>query len=254
MKTLYRLEVEQERAKVASSDNGVILTKEMLSTVPEPLARYFVQCGYEGRVLAPFIELVWSEAAIKMSEKGKFMAMKCYQHNFSYEPCRLVYMKSRIAGLIPFEGRDKFQDGKGNMLIRLLKLFIIADVKGEEMDRSALVTVLAELPMIPASCFKSYVKWEYIDNNTVRGTISFKGIEVSGVFSFNEKGEYVGFTTDERYQTQKDGSFRKVRWSVEIGEYIKYGDISIPTLLTATWNQGRGDFQYFRGKIAGINF
>jgi hypothetical protein len=163
-------------------------------------------------------------------------------------------MKSRIAGLIPFEGRDKFQDGKGNMLIRLLKLFIIADVKGEEMDRSALVTVLAEMPMIPASCFMPYVKWEYIDNHTVRGTLSFKGVEVNGVFSFNDKGEYVGFTTDERYQTQKDGSFRKVRWSVGIGEYVKSGDISIPTLLTATWNQESGDYQYFRGKIAGINF
>jgi hypothetical protein len=31
------------------------------------------------------------------------------------------------------------------MLIRLLKLFIIADVKGDEMDASALVTFLAEI-------------------------------------------------------------------------------------------------------------
>ncbi|MDD3033510.1 MAG: hypothetical protein PHT25_02840 [Bacteroidales bacterium] len=254
MNTLYRLEVEQEKAKLASSGKSMILSKEMLSSLPEPLARYMVKCGYEGRELAPYVELVWSEAAIKMSEKGKFMKMKCYQHNFSSEPCRLVYMKSRIAGLIPFEGRDKFQDGKGNMLIRLLKLFIIADVKGEEMDASALVTVLAEMPMIPASCFMPYITWEGVDINTVRGRLSFNGIVVSGLFSFNSDGEYVSFTTDDRYQSQKDGSHKNVRWSVAVGEYIKYGDISIPTLLTASWNQEGGDFQYFRGKIAGINF
>ncbi len=118
-------------------------------------------------------------------------------------------MKSRIAGLIPFEGRDKFQNGKGNMLIRLLKLFIYCGLEGRRDGQVALVTVLAEMPMIPASCFMPYVKWKYIDNNTVRGTISFKGIEVSGVFSFNDKGEYIGLLLMRDTRLRKTDLSRK---------------------------------------------
>jgi hypothetical protein len=49
----------------------------------------------------------------------------------------------------PFEGRDKYQDDHGNMLIKIGKLLTLQEAKGEAMDRSGLVTILAEAFVLP---------------------------------------------------------------------------------------------------------
>ena len=83
------------------------------------------------------------------------MKLACKQVNATTAPARIVYMKATFVGLLPFEGRDKYQDGHGSMLIKLLKLFTVADAKGKEMDGSGLVTVQQKPYWYPAIFFKS---------------------------------------------------------------------------------------------------
>jgi hypothetical protein len=128
-------------------------------------------------------------------------------------------MESHIWGLFPFEGRDKYQDGHGNMLIKLMKLFTVADDKGKEMDESALVTILAEALIVPSYALQSYITWMAIDSMAAKATIRFRETEVSGVFYFNEAGENIRFETNDRYQSQKDGSHKKIKWIAVPGNY-----------------------------------
>jgi hypothetical protein len=49
------------------------------------------------------------------------------------------------------------------------------------------------------------------------------GMEVSGVFTFSEKGEMLVFSTEDRMAASMDGSLEQVPWSAECGEYVLQG-------------------------------
>jgi hypothetical protein len=163
-------------------------------------------------------------------------------------------MKAKLLGLFPFEGRDKCQDGHGNMLIRLMKLFTLADVKGEEIDASALVTVLAEALFIPGYVFQNYITWAGLDSTTVKATLRFKGTLVTGLFYFNESGEFVRFETQDRYYSTKGAEFKRIKWTATVSDYREENGIRFPSAFKATWNREEGDFDYFKGKVVSVQF
>ncbi len=189
-----------------------------------------------------------------MSSKNKWIRLDCYQFNSVPEPTRIVYMKSRIMGVFPFEGRDKYHDGHGNMLINLMKVFMVADAKGKEMDESALVTVLAETFLVPSYALQDYITWSAIDSNTAKATLKFNESEVTGVFHFNDQGEFIEFETNDRYYSERGTEYKKVKWSVVASNYIEKNGIKFPTTLSAIWHEKDGGFEYFKGKIEYIEF
>lgn len=252
MKKLYLSEVKSEISKHPVTDIG-ILSEADISALPEPVKRYLAYCGFMGKPKMTNARFDWEDVQIILNPGKGWIPLECYQFNFVPEPARIVYMKSKIAGLIPFEGRDKFQNGEGNMLIKLLKFITIDNNKGSEMNISALVTLLSEVLLVPACVLQAYIKWVPVDSNTAKAIIKFNGIEVSGVFHFNDLGEYVQFDTDDRFQAAGK-SYKRAQWSVTLREYIEKKEMKFPTTLTALWHEDYGDFEYFKGKIKNIEF
>ncbi|CCO07084.1 conserved hypothetical protein [Desulforamulus hydrothermalis Lam5 = DSM 18033] len=140
------------------------------------------------------------------------------------------------------------------MRIKLLKFIGIADAKGREIDASALVTVLAECFLVPAYALQSYLRWTDIDQTTAKAEIAYNNTKVSGIFYFNEAGEFVRFVSDDRYYTEKGREYKKMRWSVYADHYITRQGVRFPSLVKAVWHTSWGDYEYFRGKINNIIF
>jgi len=253
MKNLYLSEVRKELTMYSNSKTDII-TERDIAALPEPVQKYFRHCGYLGKEKMINAEVEWKDVYIKMSADKKWISLDCYQFNSVPEPTRIVYMKSSILGVFPFEGRDKYQDGHGNMLIKLLKIIKVADAKGKEMDESALVTILAETLIIPTYALQDYIKWYAIDSNTVKALIKYNGTEVSGLFYFNEQGEIIRFQTDDRYYSEKGTKYKKVKWSGVLGNYIEKNGIKFPSDFRAIWHNEEGDFEYFKGTIADIKY
>ena len=253
LRKLYLSEIGSEANKYSGSSTGIITEKD-ISSLPEPVQRYFRHCGYIGKEKMVNAKIEWKDVTLKRSTKNNWMNLDCYQYNFVPEPTRIAYMKSMIFGIVPFEARDKYQDGQGSMLSRLLKLFTVGNARGKEMDESALVTVLAETFLAPSYALQKYIKWSAIDSLTARATLSNNGTNVSGVFHFNNEGEFIRFETYDRYYADADGTFKKIKWTAEVGNYIEKNGIKHPTILKASWNSGNGDFEYFKGKIEKIEF
>jgi hypothetical protein len=198
--------------------------------------------------------LDWKEAYLKRSVHGKWMPIDCYQFNSVAEPVRIVYMKSNIAGLFLFEGRDKYQNRHGNMLIKLMNMITIGDAKGPEMDASALVTILAETFLVPGYALQPYITWTPVDHTCAKATLTYNGGSVSGVFYFNEAGEMIRFETDDRYFSEKGNNYKKLKWFVTAGNYKKKDSIRFATELTASWITGVGTYEYFKGTIEDVTF
>ncbi|MEN6327401.1 MAG: DUF6544 family protein, partial [Syntrophomonas sp.] len=175
------------------------------------------------------------------------------QYNFVKEPIRIAYIDSSMYG-IPFEGLDLYIDGKGSMKGVIAKCFTLFNQTGAALDKASLVTYLAECLMIPNAALQDYIVWQEIDDLHAKASISYYGINASGIFSFKENGEMLSFTTNDREATATDGTSEKVRWSTVFSDYREANGIKKPTGFQAIWHYDDGDLVYFDGKNAIIEY
>lgn len=241
----------KDRAQAMEWSRKVSIDHHQLSSLPTILQHFIKKSGFQSQpILNAKIE--WKNARLRFSETSTWAAIECSQCNFLPDPIRLAYMKARRFGLFSFEALDSFQHGIGQMLIRACNLITLSDSKGYEMDKAELVTILAETMIIPAYALQSYIRWEEIDDKTLRATISFHQVKASGIFHFNKDHEIVKFETYDRFYTDKKGMYHQIQWTAEAGDYIRKDGLSFPTSFKATWNKHEGDFEYFKGTIRSI--
>ena len=253
LRKLYLSEIDD-----AASDCNIntleYYTDSDFIALPEPIQKYFKTCGYMGKEKIESIKIDYGHSFIKMSPEKRWLKIKYFQVNFTQNPTRLAYISSRILGIFSFEGRDKYQDGKGNMLIKLLKMFTVADAKGKEMDESALVTLLSEVLFMPGLATKEQIKWRSIDENSVEAKFTDKGNEVTGIFYFDDNHEFIRFTTEDRFYSLKDGGYKKIKWSVELSNYKDFKGIKFPENVKAVWHMDNKDYEYFKAQITNVQY
>jgi hypothetical protein len=250
---LFREEIDEEMEKLRSVIPGKITGRE-ISELPEPVRGYFERCGFEGMEKMINAKLVWKDVLFKTSPGNDYIKLHCEQFNFVPQPARIVYMKSSMKGFIPLEGRDKFQDGSGSMLIKLFRFVKMADAQGKEMDISALVTILAEALLVPSYALQDYITWHPIDKTKAKAVCRFADVEVSGIFYFNSRNEFIRFETDERYLSVSGKEYKKMKWQVTASDYVENGSFRHPSSVSAAWVSETGNIVYFKGMIDKIMF
>lgn len=250
MKRMYLAEVQNELSK--STANKEIFSEEELLSLPAPVRRYFKYCGYIGKEKMANAEIVWDNVKFKISPNKPWAKIKYNQYNFVSEPARFAYIYTKMFGVIPFEGRDMYQNGRGDMLGQLAEVIKLFDQKGNEMDVSAAVTYLSESLIIPSCALQSFIHWDSIDSNHAKASIKYRGINAEGIFSFDNDGKLIEFVTPERYMDTGNSKPEKHQWMVSMDSYIENSGVKIPTKSKAVWKLPSGDYEYFNGTITDI--
>lgn len=160
--------------------------------------------------------------------------------------------KIKAAPLLYIVGRDKYYEGKGNMLIKFLSLITVVDAKGNELDQGALLRYLAEMMWFPSAALSNYIKWEEIDSNSAKATMSYGGVTASGIFLFNEKHEIINFVA-QRYM-EGNGQYNLETWSPLVKEYKDFNGIKIPSKVEVIWKLKTGDLKWFQLEIIDIEY
>ena len=251
LRTRYLDEVRSERARWVNQAEAVF-TEDDLRGLPEPVQRYFRDCGYLGSTKQLYGRVHWKEVRMRFSGKGRWQSLECSEFLAAPEPIRIVHFKTRAAGLLPLDAIDKYQGGQGNMLIRLANAITLQDVGGAEMDQAGLVTFLSECLLLPAIALQPYLRWSNVSGNCALATISYRGATASGWFHFNERGEYVLFETEGRWMALKGGKFKNAGWRVELSDYEVDGYVLHPGKVRVYWLQNGELEEYFTGKIKSI--
>jgi hypothetical protein len=65
---------------------------------------------------------------------GKRMPFEAEQYFTTQKPGFIWFAEVKAAPGIHFTGKDKYEDGKGHLLIKLLLLFSVAGAKGKEIN------------------------------------------------------------------------------------------------------------------------
>ncbi len=239
---------EMAKNLIATTDHEEgVFQEEDIAGLPMPVQKYFRYCGYIGTPKMSYTKVVYKDVDFSLNKDKPMIKIDYIQYNFVNKPERIAYIDSSMYS-IPFEGLDSYIDGSGSMKGVIAKLFTLFHQTGEVMDKSSLVTFLSESLLGPNAALQDYIIWEEIDDLHAKATITYYGISTSGIFSFNEKGEMLYFTTDDREAASTDGTSEKVKWSVVCNEYREINGIKKPTVFQAIWHYDDGDLVYFDGK------
>jgi hypothetical protein len=248
----YKSETKQMVA--TSKDSNHIISEQDISGLPLPVQKYFRNCGFIGTKQTAYACVHWKWSQIKLTPEKPWLSLETRQYNFVSEPSRIAYMKARMLGIFPFEGRDLFAKGHGHMYGKLAKLIPIFNEKDYEISLGSAIIVLAESLFIPSIALQNYIRWESVDSMSAKARFQYGNINVGGTFYFNESGEYIRFETNDRPYLKPNGGYEVKPYTVLISDYKNQDNLRIPCKVRAIWNLDEGDFEYWRGEVERIDF
>ncbi|AFM00682.1 hypothetical protein Desde_2344 [Desulfitobacterium dehalogenans ATCC 51507] len=184
---------------------------------------------------------------LRLKADQSWMKGQVEQYFRMAEPGFIWYADIQMAPLLHISGRDKYIDGHGHMLIKVLSMVTLANGQGKEMDQGALLRYLAEMMWSPSAALNDYIHWQEINDTSAEATMSYEGVTASGVFTFNEQGEVLSFEA-ERYG-EFDGEYRLETWACVIQEYQELNGINVPSQGDIIWKLDTGDFHWYHFKV-----
>lgn len=241
-------EVDSIRSQAVKYDR--IISEEMVSDMPKNVQRWMRESNVIGRKM-PNVIRVLQKGSMRTKPEGKWMPFDAVQY-FSVDPPAFVWSaRIKAASLFTIAGRDKYQNGEGNMLIKPLYMFTVADSRGKEINQGTLIRYLAEMAWFPQAAASKYLRWEFIDDHQARVTMEYGGTRASGIYLFNDDGSVVGFEAS-RYGDFK-GTYRKEKWSVATTGYKNFNGILIGYKNEVTWKLKEGAFKWLKVEITAID-
>ena len=243
-------QLSEKFLREASND---VYAEEDFKSLPPLIQTYLEKCGYIGSPRKSILQMEYKKVEFALGQNRPKLKIDYTQVDFANIPARLAFIDSKMFG-IPFQGYDYFVNGKGSMKGVLAKLFQLFDQTGEQMDKAALVTYLAEIIFLPEVLLQNFVSFNQLDSHRVEARIEYKGLKACGIYHFNDAHEMIYFSTDERGQSSSDGSIENIPWEAQCREYKLYSDgIKRPTVFRAVWKYPDQDFIYFDGRISSVD-
>jgi deazaflavin-dependent oxidoreductase (nitroreductase family) len=172
---------------------------------------------------------------------------------YTVDPPGFVWEGTLRSGPLPVaRARDRYQQGKGNMLIKLGALYTIADAVGEEIDQGAMMRYFSEMVWFPTSLLGETASFAPIDDHAVRATFTDHGRSLSATLRFADDGRLTEFVA-ERYRMVGD-RYELRTWSNPITDYGEWEGLQLPVQAKAIWKLPEGDLEYFDVAITALEY
>jgi hypothetical protein len=249
-RNIYRTEVKKGIERLSPTP---MVTEEDVRHLPPPIQRYL---RYTGAIGNPRIQNFRARftGQIRRTTESGWMDFSSQQYNFFDDPTRVFFIESTMFGL-PFDGLHLYAGRSATMQIKVASLFQIVDAKGDTMTQGETVTLFNDMcVMAPASLIEKSIHWESVDSLTAKGIFTNKGITVSALLSFNERGELVDFSSDDRFMSADGITYQNYRWTTPMKNYKEFAGRRLATQAELIWHTPEGEFVYGRFELADIEY
>jgi len=248
----YKKELERGLVNTISNSRETI-EEEDIENLPNPVQKYLRYVGVLGKEKVKNFRIE-IDGQMKMDRNKDFQDAKIEQYTFQDDLTRLFYMEMKVGGL-PIKGLHAYKDGEAIMDIRALGIIPVAKGQGEKMNEAETVTIFNDMCIFaPATLIDKRIKWEEIDDKKVKAYFTNGDITIQAMLYFNEEGQLINFTSDNRYYSPKGDSFDNLRWSTPITEYDNFNGYNLPSYGEAYWSFPDEDFTYIKLNIKKINY
>lgn len=224
-----------------------------IESLPAPVQRYFRIVLKQGMPMV---------AGVRMRHRGTFnMGGRSAQWK-TFESDQLVVTRrpgfdwnARIAMMpgLHVHVHDAYADGEGMLHAALLGLFPLADMRGDPgIAQGELMRFLAEAAWYPTALLPSQgVRWEAVDAEQARATLSDGPVSVTLQFRFNADGLIDTARAEARGRTVGK-QIVPTPWQGRFWNYQRRSGMLVPLEGEVSWLTTDGAMPYWRGGITDI--
>jgi hypothetical protein len=244
--------LSREIGKVFTQHNEkqVIVTEEMLQKLPDPVKRYLKYTGVVGKPIVQTVRLK-QVGKIRKDATQPWMNFEAKQY-YSINPPNFVWVAyMKFFGLPLIRVRDYYIEGRGNILVKALSLFTVADSGGDKMGQGAMMRYLNEMMWFPSAFLGKNIFFESIDTSSAKVTLNDMGKSVTAIMYFDEEGKLINFIAP-RYRDMGNNKFELENWSTPIRGYGEFEGLRLPIKGVGVWNLKEGDLEYIHVAIADL--
>jgi hypothetical protein len=220
----------------------------MLEDLPEPVQRYLHYTGVVGK---PHVRTVHLKQRGKMrpTASGGWLPLDAEQF-YSVQPPGFVWDGTLHMGPLPLaRARDRYADGRGNMLIRAGGIYPVADASGAETDQGSMMRYLSEMIWFPTAFLGDNISFTAIDAQSAQVTLTDHGRSASGTLYVDLEGRLAGFLA-QRYRM----GYGLATWWAPVTEYGELAGLKLPMRGQAAWKLPEGDLMYFDVAISELEY
>lgn len=245
-------EIDKMFSQNAIKDQSTVTT-EMITHLPTPIQSWLKHSGIIGKERIYAVRLKQKALMRMKQDQKKWTDASAKQYFTIDKPAFIWKVDLQMMPFLNITGRDKFFDGKGEMLIKILSLFpVVNSADNEKVNTGALQRYLGEIAWFPSAVLSPYITWKKIDDFSAEATMTYKGTTGSGIFHFDEEGNLVKYTA-QRYMGIEDDD-KLEEWVITVNESRILNGINIPVKLSATWKLASGDWTWLEVEITDIEY
>jgi hypothetical protein len=241
--------VKAEQMDILSKTEVSLLpvTEADIQHLPRIVQQWMRHSGVVGKPPAAWVQLKQT-GKMKLNPESGWMNFSANQIFEIQKPAFVWNTRATIMPGVFFTGRDKFENGEGSMVIKLLSLVrIVNEQNNIQINSGTALRYLGEISWFPSAVLNEYVSWEAVDPLRARATLSVGEQRVEGLFTFRSNGELVAFEADRFYGSGTDA--KKERWLITHTGYKEFDGIRIPYRSSVTWKLKEGDFTWLQLEI-----
>jgi hypothetical protein len=218
--------------------------------LPPPVRRYLRHAVPEGRAMIRRVRIE-QDGAFRAEAGAEWQAFRALQH-VTTSPPGFVWDAS-IGEALPIHVMDAYLRGSGRLRAKLLATFVVADAAGPEVNSGQLSRYLAEAIWYPSALLPSdRLHWSALDNHSAIAELRDRGTKVFVTFHFGGDDQITGISA-QRYYTEA-GRQELREWVAWCGDYFTQDGFRIPRETRVAWKLPSGEFEYFRGRVQGIEY
>ncbi|HEY9178958.1 MAG TPA: DUF6544 family protein [Flavipsychrobacter sp.] len=241
---------EAEKVITELSKEDKIVTVEMVQDLPAPVQHWLRSSGVVGKPLTYNLRLKQT-GKMRTAPSQPWMAVEAEQYFNVEEPAFVWQVHARMKGM-PVNGRDKYMDGQGNMLIMASGLIRIVDGSGMEINQGSMLRYMGEVCWFPSAALSKYISWEEIDSNRARMVMNYKGLNAEGICTFDGEGRLLRFDAKRYMGSGNDATLND--WYAVCLEWKEMDGIIIPVKGTVNWQLPEGPFDYYHYTITELEY
>jgi len=235
-----------------NTSNNEILRKDEILNLPASVQNWLLQSGAVGSPKTVGAHLIQS-GKLKTKPNSKWLPFQAEQHFNVKSPAFLWVAEVELFSGVILSGRDRLEEGTGEMLIKLASLIPVVNEKdNHSINTGAMIRFLGEICWFPSAAVNEYINWEELDSLSAKATFTGKTQSVSGIFHFTEGGELSSFEALRYFGGGKDA--QRHLWKIEVLAYKTFEGIKVPALCRVIWKLPEGDFEWLQLSVTEVNY
>ncbi|NHJ85130.1 MAG: hypothetical protein FK734_06685 [Asgard group archaeon] len=218
-----------------------IYSENQLKDLPEPVVRYFKFALKNGTKYL---------STVRIKHGGTFNLNDKWVNITGEEYFRMDEPGFTWKGKVPLVvAYDKYLNGKGKLVIKLLNIITLDSKEGHEIDQGELLRWLGEAPCYTTALLPSdKIQWEAIDTKSAKIILKHNDLTVSGIFTFSDKGEIL------RFEAKRFKEDILEDWIGYYHDFREVNGIKVPFEFDAVWFIDSKEKPYAKFVINEINF